>query len=80
MQKKEEIRIKFRNVHKIVFPYLQQDGGDIEFINYEEDTHTLVVAFLGNCKDCPLSIMTLRAGIEKLVLKEIPEVRRVETQ
>lgn len=59
-------------------PYLKIDDGDITLIDFEEDTHTLVVEFLGNCKDCPLSLMTLRAGVEKLILKNLPMVRRVE--
>lgn len=59
-------------------PYLQQDGGDVEFVDWEEDRGVLVVRLLGNCSDCPLSMMTLRAGIERLLMNKIPEIKRVE--
>ncbi len=78
MSKKETIREKVEKVFVLVRPYLVQDGGDIEYVNYEEDTATLEVRLTGNCKDCPMAMMTLRAGIERLILKEIPEIRRIE--
>ncbi len=58
--------------------YLQMDSGDVEFVRYEEDTSVLELRFTGNCKNCPMSMMTLRAGIERVILNEIPEIRRVE--
>ncbi|GAB1370629.1 NifU family protein [Candidatus Kapaibacterium sp.] len=61
-------------------PYLQEDDGDVEYVRFEEDTRTLVLRFLGNCDGCPLSMMTLRGGIERFILKDIPEVRRVEKE
>ncbi len=59
-------------------PYLQEDNGDIEFVRFEPKTSTLVVRFLGNCEICPISMMTLRGGVERFILKDIPEIRRVE--
>ena len=59
-------------------PYLKQDNGDIEFVRYETDTKVAVVRFLGNCINCPLAIMTLRAGVERYILYYAPEIRRVE--
>ncbi|MBI5325090.1 MAG: NifU family protein [Ignavibacteriae bacterium] len=59
-------------------PYLQEDKGDVEFVRFEEETSVLELRFLGNCKTCPLNIMTLRAGIERYLLARIPEIRRVE--
>lgn len=61
-----------------VRPYLMQDGGDIEFVRYEENTKVAVFRFLGNCINCPLAIMTLRAGVERYVLHFAPEIRRIE--
>lgn len=77
---KSEIREKFEKACELIRPSLQKDGGDIEFVDWEDDTKTLVIRYLGNCKGCPLSEMTLRAGIEKIVKHEIPIVRRVEVQ
>ncbi len=54
-------------------PFLANDGGGVEFIDFEEDKGVLVLKLLGNCADCPLSMMTLRAGIERLILNNISE-------
>ncbi|MDP2209698.1 MAG: NifU family protein [Bacteroidota bacterium] len=58
-------------------PYLQADGGDVEFVNVSDDG-IVNLRYLGVCKNCPLSLLTLRAGIERSVLKNAPEVKRVE--
>ncbi len=61
-----------------VRPYLQQDGGDVEFVNFSQQTGILLVRLTGACKTCPMSTMTLRAGIERVLRKAIPEIKRVE--
>lgn len=76
----EEFAKKVEVVLQKIRPHLNKDGGGVELIRFEEETKTLVLTLTGNCKDCPLSLMTLRAGIEKLILKFIPEVRRVESE
>jgi Fe-S cluster biogenesis protein NfuA len=58
-------------------PYLQADNGDIELVDVTEDG-IVKVKLLGACEICPLSIMTLRAGIERAIMKEVPAVRRIE--
>jgi Fe-S cluster biogenesis protein NfuA len=57
--------------------YLQIDGGDVELVRIREDGF-VEVKFTGACLVCPLSKLTLRAGIERKLLKDIPEVKRVE--
>ncbi|HRP02388.1 MAG TPA: NifU family protein [Candidatus Kapabacteria bacterium] len=74
----DDIQERVESVLNKVRPYLQEDGGDVEFVHFEEATSTLVVRLLGNCTNCPVSMMTLRGGIERFILKDIPEVRRVE--
>ncbi len=74
----EDIQSRAELVLTKIRPYLQEDGGDIEYVRFEPKTSTLVLRFLGNCIECPLSMMTLRGGIERFILKDIPEVRRVE--
>ena len=76
----EEFENKLEEVLQKIRPYLAKDGGGVEFVRYENETQTLVLTLTGNCKNCPLSIMTLRAGIEKFIMKYIPEVRRVESE
>jgi len=61
-----------------VRPYLQADGGDVEFKRMRDDG-ILELSWTGTCKICPMSVMTLRAGVERTIMKEVPEVRRVET-
>ncbi len=60
-----------------VRPFLQMDGGDVEFIGILEGG-IVTVKLLGNCDGCPLSLMTLRAGIERALMNEIPSVKRIE--
>lgn len=57
-------------------PSLQADGGDVELV--EVDNGTVKVRLQGACKGCPMSQMTLKNGIEKILKQEIPEVERVE--
>jgi Fe-S cluster biogenesis protein NfuA len=58
-------------------PYLQADNGDVELIDVTNEG-IVKVKLLGSCESCPLSIMTLRAGIERAIMKEVPAVRRIE--
>lgn len=58
-------------------PYLQADGGDIELISISDDG-IVEVRLLGACGDCPMSQMTLRAGVERALIREVPGIRRVE--
>ena len=57
--------------------YLQKDGGDVELVRIGGDG-VVELMYHGTCTVCPLSRMTLRAGIERTVLKYAPEVKRVE--
>jgi Fe-S cluster biogenesis protein NfuA len=59
-----------------VRPYLQSDGGDIEFIDVSDDM-TVKVKLTGACNGCPYSMQTLKAGVEQAIMKEVPEIRRV---
>ena len=58
-------------------PYLRADGGDVMFKQIRPDG-ILEVKWGGTCKICPMSVLTLRAGVERVIMKEIPEVKRVE--
>lgn len=60
-----------------VRPYLQADGGDVELVRVTEDGF-VEVKLTGSCVLCPMSRMTLRAGVERALLKDVPEIRRVE--
>lgn len=58
-------------------PFLQADSGDVELIEISTDG-IVKVKLTGACSACPMSIMTLRAGVERALMRDIPGVRRVE--
>ncbi len=58
-------------------PYLKADGGDIELVNITPDG-IVEVRLTGACSSCPMSQMTLRAGVERAIVREVPGIRRVE--
>lgn len=58
-------------------PALQADGGDVEFIDFNEGVVT--VRMKGACGNCPMSLMTLKNGIEARMKARIPEVQGVES-
>lgn len=60
-------------------PYLKEDGGDVELVRYEADTHIVEIRLLGNCKTCPMAGMTLRGGIERMLIAQIPSIKRIES-
>ena len=57
-------------------PMLAKHLGNIEFVKFENNA--AYVRFLGTCLGCPLSQLTLKAGIEELIKQKIPEVASVE--
>ena len=61
-----------------VRPYLQADGGDVEFVGMTEEK-VVSVRLLGMCGNCPHSQMTLKSGIEAAVKKVLPEISAVES-
>lgn len=58
-------------------PYLNADGGSVRLLNVTEDM-VVELELLGACGTCPMSTMTLRAGIEQAIKRAIPAVTRVE--
>jgi Fe-S cluster biogenesis protein NfuA len=57
-------------------PFLQRDGGDCELVDIEEGIVKL--RLMGACGSCPSSTITLKAGIERALMEEIPEVKEVQ--
>jgi Fe-S cluster biogenesis protein NfuA len=77
MANKEELTGKVLKVLEQIRPYLQQDGGDIKFIEIT-DENVVNVELQGACGSCPYSMMTLKGGVESAVKKAIPEIKSVE--
>ena len=64
------------NVMKVLedlIPYIEADGGWLEFVEIEEETNFVKVRLGGACSTCAMSAMTLKQGIEKKVMHEIPD-------
>ena len=75
---KEKSRMK-EQVEKVldkIRPSLVADGGNVQLIDVGDDG-VVKVKLVGACAGCPMSQMTLKMGIEKLLKKEIPEVKEV---
>lgn len=60
-------------------PAIRADGGDIEFVDYDDDSGCVRIRMVGACHACPMSIMTLKAGIEQRLRMIVPEVTGVES-
>lgn len=71
-----DIEVKIQQIlHDYVRPAVEQDGGAISFQKYDEGVVT--VELRGSCSGCPSSIITLKAGIEGLLKRMVPEVQEV---
>jgi Fe-S cluster biogenesis protein NfuA len=57
-------------------PYLEADGGDVKVIGVDKDFN-VSLELLGNCGSCPMSTMTLKAGVEEAIKREVPEIKSV---
>lgn len=73
----EELEKRVKDSLQLIRPYLQADGGDVELVQVTKDG-IVEVKLTGACGTCPMSQMTLRAGIERALMRNIPEIRRVE--
>ncbi len=72
-----EIHEKIKNVLEQLRPYLQADGGDMKLVEITDD-YVVKVELQGACGSCPMRTMTLKAGVEGTLKKEVPEVLSVE--
>jgi Fe-S cluster biogenesis protein NfuA len=66
---------KVEGVLNKIRPSLLADGGDVELVDVNDGTVTLKLT--GACAGCPFSTMTVKMGIEKILKKELPEVKEV---
>ena len=69
---KERVMLSLERIR----PYLQSDGGDLQFIELTDD-NLVVVKLTGACHGCPHAMQTLKAGVERAVMQEVPEVKGV---
>jgi Fe-S cluster biogenesis protein NfuA len=74
----EDLETRVRRALEHVKPYLMVDGGSVEFVRIDVASRVAEVCLVGACRTCSMASMTLRAGIERAILHEAPELRRVE--
>jgi len=71
---KEKVKLSMDKIR----PALQADGGDVELVEVT-DEGIVKVRLTGACAGCPMSQMTLKAGVERMLKKDIPEIKSVES-
>jgi len=64
-------------IEEKIRPYLEADGGGLEFVAFDAETGEVQVRLQGACCGCPGAQMTLSMGVEAVLKEEIPEVKRV---
>ncbi|XP_021973046.1 nifU-like protein 4, mitochondrial isoform X2 [Helianthus annuus] len=61
-------------------PAVQDDGGDIEYIGFDPESGVVKLKMQGACSGCPSSSVTLKSGIENMLMHYVPEVKAVEQE
>jgi Fe-S cluster biogenesis protein NfuA len=76
-QEKSVIEVRVKNALNQIRPYIQQDGGDVEYVDMTNEG-VVMVRLTGHCGSCPHAMQTLKQGIETSLKRVIPEVKSVE--
>lgn len=70
-------RERIEEVLESIRPAIRADGGDVELFGYDESAGVVQVRLMGACETCPISLMTLKDGIEARVKRAVPGVVEV---
>lgn len=76
-EKKSSLYQKVENALETIRPYLISDGGNVRLLDVDEDK-VVTLELLGACSNCPMSEMTLKAGVEEAIKKAVPQVKAVK--
>lgn len=71
----DDLKVRVEAALNKVRPSLVADGGDVELVDVKNGI--VKVKLVGHCAGCPMSQMTLKAGIERMLKQEVPEVKQV---
>lgn len=74
--KNDDIEKRINAIIDKIRPFLLSDGGNLEFVEFKDGV--VYVRLLGACEECPIIDITLKDGIEELIINEIPEVKEVK--
>lgn len=72
-----DARKQIEDVLEGIRPALHADGGDVEFIDFDEESGRVLVRWMGVCGSCPISTVTLKQGIERRLMSAVPGVTEV---
>ena len=73
-----QLQDKIQKALDSIRPGLQADGGDLEFVRLDNN-NVVFIRLVGACGGCPMSTITLKQGIERIVKMQVPEVTSVES-
>ena len=73
-----EIEQQIENTLEKIRPFIQRDGGDVEFDSFDKDSGTVYVKMKGACAGCMYIDQTLSSGIEVILCEEVPGVNAVK--
>jgi len=73
---KEELLQKVESAIDNIRPYLEADGGDVKVVDITDD-YVVELELLGACESCPMSPMTMKAGIEEAIKRVAPEIKEI---
>lgn len=73
---KQEILEQVQVALDSIRPYLQADGGDVAIVELTDDM-VVKVKLQGACKGCPMSMQTLKGGVEMVIKNNVPEIKEV---
>ena len=76
MNNQEEIVKKIKDIIEELKPFLISDGGSLEYIDFKDGI--VYVKLGGACADCSFLDVTLKDGIEQMIMNEVPEVKEVK--
>jgi Fe-S cluster biogenesis protein NfuA len=68
---------RIQEILEQIRPALHADGGDVEFLGFDEEEGVVHLRLMGACESCPISMLTLKEGIEKRIRSSVPEVMEV---
>ena len=75
--KKEDLKDRVEQALNSIRPYLETDGGNVKLLEINDD-NKVKLELLGACGNCPMSTMTLKAGVEEAIKRAVPEISSVE--
>lgn len=76
MDDKQNLMARVEEALDSMRPFLRADGGDIELVDIDENLQ-VSVKLLGNCSNCHMSDMTMKAGVEDAVMRAVPEIKGI---